>query len=330
MGFLNAIEKGLKVISGVQAFQDRKKASTVKEEAEALIKYIEEENQRRKKDVNKVLSEFGKLRCQVLKETVGEFLRYLDIMEQKNKETEYQILRSVDISSENLGEMKSIDMNASQALKTAGMAGTAAAVALTGVPTLVTSTVSALATASTGTAIGSLSGAAATNATLAWLGGGSIAAGGGGMAAGATVLATATYATAGVFALASAGIVASAYYSKKYTEATKQKAEVEKWAAEIRIAWELMEAVKKRAIELQKLTLDLKERTIEQLIYLEPLVSDFENANTYYATTFQKSALLVKAISELAKVPLMDETGKVSQQSGLIAAKIDKILNTNL
>lgn len=45
-----------------------------------------------------------------------------------------------------------------------------------------------LATASTGTAISTLSGVAATNATLAWLGGGSLAAGGGGMALGAMVL----------------------------------------------------------------------------------------------------------------------------------------------
>ncbi len=50
-------------------------------------------------------------------------------------------------------------------------------------------TVGALATASTGSAISGLSGAAATNATLAWLGGGSIAAGGGGVAAGTAVLA---------------------------------------------------------------------------------------------------------------------------------------------
>ena len=46
-------------------------------------------------------------------------------------------------------------------------------------------------TASTGTAISSLSGAAATNAALAWLGGGSLAAGGGGMAAGNAFLALA-------------------------------------------------------------------------------------------------------------------------------------------
>ena len=46
-------------------------------------------------------------------------------------------------------------------------------------------------TASTGTAISSLSGAAATNAALAWLGGGAVAAGGGGMAAGQAFLALA-------------------------------------------------------------------------------------------------------------------------------------------
>lgn len=46
-------------------------------------------------------------------------------------------------------------------------------------------------TASTGTAISALSGAAASNAALAWLGGGALTAGGGGMAAGNALLAMA-------------------------------------------------------------------------------------------------------------------------------------------
>lgn len=46
-------------------------------------------------------------------------------------------------------------------------------------------------TASTGTAISALSGAAASNAALAWLGGGAVAAGGGGTAAGGALLALA-------------------------------------------------------------------------------------------------------------------------------------------
>jgi len=68
-------------------------------------------------------------------------------------------------------------------------AGTAGGFAAAGATT---SAVMALGTASTGTAISSLSGVAATNATLAALGGGSIAAGGGGMALGTAVLGGAT------------------------------------------------------------------------------------------------------------------------------------------
>lgn len=68
-------------------------------------------------------------------------------------------------------------------------AGTAGAIAAGGATT---AAVMALGTASTGTAISTLSGAAATNATLAALGGGAVAAGGGGMALGTAVLGGAT------------------------------------------------------------------------------------------------------------------------------------------
>ncbi len=63
-------------------------------------------------------------------------------------------------------------------------------------------------TAGTGTAISSLSGAAASNAAMAWLGGGTVASGGGGMAAGATVL-------AGGAAIAIAGVAVIGYYGYK-------------------------------------------------------------------------------------------------------------------
>ena len=60
-------------------------------------------------------------------------------------------------------------------------------------------------TASTGTAISSLSGAAATRAALAWLGGGALSAGGGGMAAGNAFLAMAGPIGWGIGAVAFAG-----------------------------------------------------------------------------------------------------------------------------
>lgn len=62
------------------------------------------------------------------------------------------------------------------------------------------------AAASTGTVISGLSGAAATNAALAWLGGGTIAAGGGGVATGAAIVAAVSTGGA-VVAIAGVGII---------------------------------------------------------------------------------------------------------------------------
>lgn len=77
---------------------------------------------------------------------------------------------------------------------TGGVAG-AGVLAGTGVaalgPTAAMAIATTFGTASTGTAISALSGAAATNAALAWLGGGALAAGGGGVSAGGALLALA-------------------------------------------------------------------------------------------------------------------------------------------
>lgn len=73
-----------------------------------------------------------------------------------------------------------------------GAAGFGAGVAVVTLgPTAAMGVATTFGVASTGTAISALSGAAATNAALAWLGGGALAAGGGGMAAGSAFLALA-------------------------------------------------------------------------------------------------------------------------------------------
>mgnify|MGYP000850860191 FL=1 len=78
-------------------------------------------------------------------------------------------------------------------------------------------------TASTGTAISALSGAAATNAALAWLGGGTLAAGGGGTAAGAAFLA---FAGPIGWGIAGATILTSvALFARKAFKRNKEKEE---------------------------------------------------------------------------------------------------------
>ena len=87
--------------------------------------------------------------------------------------------------------LKSIK-DSSSGIVGAGAAGiaTGAAVATLG-PTAAMALATTFGTAATGTAISALSGVAATNAALAWIGGGAIAVGGGGMAAGTAILAMA-------------------------------------------------------------------------------------------------------------------------------------------
>jgi len=83
--------------------------------------------------------------------------------------------------------------------------GTGVALAITGGAVWIVGT---FGTASTGTAISTLSGAASSNAILAWFGGGSVAAGGGGVSLGAAVL------TGGFVIIVLGGTLAVLYYYK--------------------------------------------------------------------------------------------------------------------
>lgn len=104
-----------------------------------------------------------------------------------------------------------------------------------------------LATASTGTAISTLSGAAATNATLAWLGGGSLAAGGFGMAGGTLVLGGIVTAPA----LAVAGFMMASKAEEAMTEAKRYSNNVDLKVAELDKVIAQLEAITKSAKELQ-------------------------------------------------------------------------------
>lgn len=100
--------------------------------------------------------------------------------------------------------------------------------------------------ASTGTALSTLSGAALTNATLAWFGGGALAAGGGGMAAGAAVL-------GGVVALPALALLAvfsHASADKKIAEMKKQGLKLIEAQEECRKLELVLDLADQRAVEL--------------------------------------------------------------------------------
>lgn len=112
---------------------------------------------------------------------------------------------------------------------TGAVGGTAVGGAIAAMgPTAAMAIATTFGTASTGTAISALSGAAATNAALAWLGGGALAAGGGGMAAGNAFLALAGpvgWAIAGA-SIIGGGVFATFKNKEAAEEANKLAAEI--------------------------------------------------------------------------------------------------------
>lgn len=141
------------------------------------------------KKTTKKMDLLGKFELEIL----GSFKLFQDYIELIQNRPKFKEYRNGDclIPRYDKEELKKASIGATVllgGLSSAGV-GTAAAIAAGGTTT---AAVMALGTASTGTAIATLSGAAATNATLAALGGGALAAGGGGMALGSAILGGAT------------------------------------------------------------------------------------------------------------------------------------------
>lgn len=112
----------------------------------------------------------------------------------RNKSTELNTeLNRIQIETKKFsGLLESLEQEVRKANIASGGTAAAGIAAGAGIAAFAPSAAVAVAmtfgTASTGTAISALSGAAATNAALAWLGGGALAAGGGGTAAGSALL----------------------------------------------------------------------------------------------------------------------------------------------
>ena len=328
--FRGSSQKALKVVSGMQAIEDRRKSIKTREEADQLKADIEKTNEDIRDDLNETLEAFGKYRLEALSATVGKFLHCLEVMNQKSKVKEYEFLTEIDIQAEEVKEMEAIDMKASEALRTLAVGGGFAAVGIAGTPVIVTSAITALCTASTGTAISTLSGAAASNAVLAWRGGGTIAMSGGGVAAGTVVLGAITATATIGLAVVAVGTLASRFYSKKNTEAEAYLADVKVWAEQMQAGWTVIGGIKRKITELYDITDKLKTKSEGLLLKLESIAGDFDPNNNDHVKLFQQCAILAKSMSELAQTPILDDDGNLSEQVGLIAGKTEKILNSEL
>jgi hypothetical protein len=180
--------------------------------------------------------------------------------------------------------------------------------------------VGAFAAASTGTPIAALSGAAATNATLAFLGGGAIASGGGGVALGTAVL--------GGLVAAPVLVASAAFLSWHGRSARRTQREIatslDTAESEFALTEQRASAVLARSRQFRSLLVDLHEVVAARLPVLAALV----DANDDYATFTPEQRRqvitvvgLVTATVALMATPLTDDTGAVSTVSGQVIAE---------
>jgi len=177
------------IVAGIKGLKRFKDANNLKDAANI----IHEQNVANLKSANdkatQAMDELGKLELEIL----HSFELFSVLFEQIHNKPEFaHICIGEQIPQFNPAELKQVYIAANVALGSlaGAVAGTASGFAASGAATAL---MMMLGTASTGTAISTLSGAAATNAVLAAFGGGAVAAGGGGIALGSTVLGSTTF-----------------------------------------------------------------------------------------------------------------------------------------
>lgn len=235
-------------------------------------------------DVNGDLKKLGKLRLESLDmlKLAAEFLRKATV---RDREPE----KEFDFEPEILAKWESPGVEVSNIIRDATKSVTAGVSTAIGVY----SAVGALGSASTGTAIGTLSGAAAQNATLAWLGGGSLAAGGGGMAVGVVTLGSLFVGPAALVT----GLVEMTRAARFVTEIEGKKAEMKVASVQIKQQIEMIEVYRHRICELRESIFETR-KSLQKLV---------KAGDPSIEKDVYKVWLTAKTLGELLDTPVVDE-----------------------
>lgn len=157
--------------------------------------------------------------------------------------------------------------------------------------------------ASTGTAIASLSGAAATNATLAFFGGGSLAVGGLGMAGGTIVLGTIVAAPT----LLVMGVVADMVAKKDLENAHINQENIKQTIAELSIAGLRCIQIRRRIYIYENLLCSLDARFMPLVFKMEDIVND-EGFDYHKYSDDSKKIIASTACTAVSIKAILDKT----------------------
>lgn len=292
---------------------DQHTANQLNDNSGARIRWAANNLEKLRRQCSDSLNALGKEKVIILD---GSVQRFLDAFQQ---------LKNVDFTApEGLDELNKlrIDKAAFAELKTMGnIASSLLEGGVTGAASGALaafgaySAASALATASTGTAISALSGVAASNATLAFFGGGSLAAGGLGMAGGAAVLGGLVAGPA----LLVMGVIIGAKGGKNLEEAKTQSAEASKYCEQMMAGADQCVAIRRRSYMFHALLARLDAKFLPSILEMDNIIktegTDYSQFRQESKKTIAAAASTAASIKAVLDTPLLAEDGSLTLES---------------
>lgn len=314
------------VKKGIDAHEKNNKAKRIYNNARSMHEKSKNNLEKARKLTNNSLENLGKLKLDVMSNNINRFVRAFSQIHNIELATSRGIeeLRRLNISKEELEEMKKMvnfSLEMSSGVAQGSVAGGLAALGAYG-------GAMTFGVASTGTAISGLAGAAATNATLAFLGGGSLAAGGLGMAGGMAVLGGLVAGPA----LAILGFTMNSKAEENLEEARTQYAEVEKACEEIKLIIDRCNKITERTDMFTDLLRNLNVLFGKIIYQLEGVILNSGKNYRYYGDDEKNivgtSMALAKAIKSVIDTSILTKDGDVDSNTTIVLNENQKLLNS--
>ena len=259
---ITATTAGLGIKKGIEAKQDMDLAKSINLEAQDIAQKAENSIENSKKKATEAIENLGKEKIAVLSGSINDFvllfekIQNIDLRETKGIDE----LKNFNPNSPEFLQLKKISMEASEiAVNGIGALGSGALLAFGTYNVVMGGMGGLLVTATTGAQIGALTGIAAQNATLAWLGGGALSAGGLGMTGGMAVLGGLVAGPA----LAVGGSLLAKQADKAYWDARSNREKANTFAEQAKNICSTLNVIEKRAKQLQDLLKKLDKPLVE-------------------------------------------------------------------
>ena len=304
----------------IKAAVDSNKAEKINKIANISVEDARVELDRQRKETATSIEKLGALKLDVLDHDVLDFVNTFE----KIKNIDFQ-------SSIGLDELKDlhVDQDTFLELKELGnfaleVAGGASAGVVGGAVTALGAygAATTFASASTGTAISTLSGIAAKNATLAFFGGGSLASGGLGMAGGMMVLGGLVAGPA----LMVMGLITGLKSQEKLENALANKAQADEVVESLSAAAYQCSAIRRRSYMFYNLLAHLDSYFLEQVWKMQDIVATegtdyraYRPESKKCIATAASTACTIKAVLD---TPILTQEGELTEASEKMVEEI--------